>query len=312
MWKRYKKMRYAAGGIDWREIGYVLAKRLAQHDYDVEIIATGMDMSMINPGLVSEGKADFGIDRNWVINWAIKGFEPFEKKMDNLRGVATIPSLNSYTIGVTPVLRADLGINSYKELVEKRLPLKLKSNHYRMHHSGVEFGQVLKEYGSSWEDLFSWGCRQIIGPDGYVPELDTPEKVIEAMEKGQVDGGWRFPGIWKIAEKIELKFLSLDDGVADRLNKKYGHIIINVRPNVLFEGQEAFTTWGTPGQFIFTREDAPDEFVFTLAKVINENSLELAWCQPGLVGIPGRALANMWGVPMHEGAREYYKSIDWM
>ena len=29
MWKRYNKMRYAAGGIDWREIGYVFGKRMA-------------------------------------------------------------------------------------------------------------------------------------------------------------------------------------------------------------------------------------------------------------------------------------------
>lgn len=311
MWKRYNKMRYAAGGIDWREIGYVLGKRLAR-EYDIEVIATGTDMSIVNPVMVSEGEADFGINRNTVINWAIKGIGPYKEKRDNLRGVATIPSISAYTIGITPVLRADLGVNSYRELVEKKLPLKLKSNHYKMHVHGISFGQVLNEYGSSWEDLFSWGGSQIVGPDGYVPELSSPARVIEAMEKGQIDGGWGIRGIWNVAEKIELKFLSLDVDVADRLNKKYGHLIINVRPNVLFDGQEGFTTWGYPGQFIFTRDDVPDEFVYALAKAINEHSLDIAWCQTGLVGIPGRALVNMWGVPMHDGAREYYRSIGWM
>ena len=311
MWKRYNKMRYAAGGIDWREIGYVFGKRMAS-EYDIEVIATGVDMSMSNPVMVSKDEADFGINRNTVINWAIKGIEPFEEKMVNLRGVATIPSISSYTVGITPLLRADLGIGSYRELVEKKTPLKLKSNHYKMHVHGVSFGQVLKEYGSSWEDLFSWGGSQIVGPDGYVPEFDTPTEVIEAMEKGNLDGGWGIRSLWKVAEKIELKFLSIDDDVADRLEKKYGHLIIRVRPNVLFDGQDGFTTWGYPGQFIFTREDVPDEFVYKLAKTINENSLELAWCQSGLVGIPGRALSNMWGVPMHEGAHKYYESIGWL
>lgn len=312
MWKRYNKFRYAAGGISWRQIGYVLGKNLAQHDYDLDILATGMDMSMLNPAMVSKGEAEIGINRNTVINWAIKGIEPFEEKMDNLRGVATIPSINSYTIGITPVLRADLGINSYQELIEKKPPLKLKSNHYKMHVHGVSFGQVLREYGSSWEELFSWGGSQIVGPDGYVVELNTPEKVVEAMEKGDLDGGWGIRDIWKVAEQIELKVLSINDSVSASLKEKYGHLIIDVHPNVLFDGQEGFTTWGYPGQFIFTHKDVPEDFVYTLAKVINENSLELAWCQRGLVGIPGRALANLWGVPAHPGALEYYKSIGWV
>ncbi len=312
MWKRYNKIRYAAGGIDWREIGYVFGKNLAQYDYDLEILATGVDMSIANPGIVSKGDAEIGINRNTVINWAIKGLGPYKEKMDNLRGVATIPSLSAYTIGITPVLKADLRINSYTDLVEKRHPLKLKSNHYKMHVHGVSFGQVLNEYGSSWEDLFSWGGKQIVGPDGYVPSFSKPEKVIEAMERGELDGGWGIPNIWKVAEKVKLKFLSLDKDVADRLREKFGHLIINVRPNVLFDGQEGFTTWGYPGQFIFTHKDVPDEFIYTLAKVINECSIEISWCQSGLVGVPGRALANMWGIPMHEGAREYYKSIGWI
>lgn len=73
MWKRYNKIRYAAGGISWRQIGYVLGKNLAQHDYDLDILATGMDMSMLNPVMVSKGEAEIGINRNTVINWAIKG-----------------------------------------------------------------------------------------------------------------------------------------------------------------------------------------------------------------------------------------------
>jgi len=312
-WKRFNKVKFAAGGIDWREIGYTIGRRIAQYDYDVEVIATGMDMAMVNPGMVSRGDADFGINRNWVINWAIKGFEPFEEKMNNLRGIATIPSLNTYTKGTTPVLKAELGINSYKELVEKKLPLILKGQHYKMHHSGLEFGHVLNEYGSSWEELFSWGGKQIIGPDGYVPELNTAEQIIDAMKKGELDGGWLIPEIWKVAKEIKLKFLSIDDDkIAERLREKYGYLIIKVQPNVLYDGQESFNTWGYPGQFIFTREEAPDEFAYAVAKVINENSLEIAWCQPGLVGVPGRDLSNMWGVPMHRGAQEYYKSIGWM
>ncbi len=317
--KRYRKIKYAAGGIDWREIGYVLGKRLVQQwnlpprtrGYDVEVLATGSDMSMINPEMVSKGEADFGINRNTVIYWAIKGIEPFKEEMDNLRGVATIPSISSYTIGVTPVLKADLKINSYEELVEKKIPLKLKFYHYKMQVHGVSFGQVLNEYGSSWEEFFSWGGSLITGLDGYVPELSSTEQVIDAMKKGQLDGG-SINEIWKVAEKIQLKILSLNDDVVKKLKDKYNHLIVKVRPNVLYDGQEGFTTWGYPGQLIFTREDVPDEFVYMLAKVINENSIELAWCQPGLVGIPGRALTNMWGIPMHEGAREYYNSIGWM
>jgi TRAP transporter TAXI family solute receptor len=312
MWSRYNKIRYAAGGIDWREIGYVLGKNLAQYDYDVEVLASGTDMSISNPKMVSKGEAEIGINRNVIINWAIKGIEPFKEKLDNLQGVATIPSISSHTFGMAPVLKADLEINSYEDLVEKKYPLKLKSTHYKTHVHGITFGQVLKEYGSSWEELFSWGGKQIVGPDGYVPELNKPEQIIEAMKKGELDGGWGIPGIWKVAEKIKLKFLSLNKEVAENLRQKYGHLIVNVGSNALYEGQEEYVTWGYPGQFIFTHKDVPDDCIFKLAKVINENSIELSWCQPGLVGVPGRMLVNMWGIPMHKGAQKYYKSIGWL
>lgn len=300
-------------GVDWREFGTVIGKHLIQAGFDLVIERTGEDMSVENPRLVSADEAQLGIDRNVMVHQAIEGIGPFGRRHDNLRGIATLPSYTSQTIGITPVLKADLGIGSYEELIESDAGLVLKSNDYRYHNHGIFFGQVLEAYGSSWDELFERGCRQIVGPDGRVPELDTGEKTIEAMERGELDGGWGLREIWKVAREIDLTFLSLSEEAAATLEEVFGHLIVDVRPDVLFAGQEAFTTWGYPGQFIFTHEAVPDDLVYEVARIINEESLEFAWCQPGIVGVPERHLANTWGyAPLHDGARAYYESLGWL
>ena len=85
MLKSWKTIKYTGGwGLDYREIGYVLGKRLIHHHYGIEMIDIGADISITGAELVSKGEADVGITRPPAIKWALKGIAPFKTKLENL------------------------------------------------------------------------------------------------------------------------------------------------------------------------------------------------------------------------------------
>ncbi|MFB3883883.1 MAG: TAXI family TRAP transporter solute-binding subunit [Thermodesulfobacteriota bacterium] len=312
MRKRWKAIKFAGGwGLDYREIGHVLGKRLIHHEYGIEIIEIGTDIAIMGAEIVSRGETDVGITRPPAIKWAIKGIGPYKSKMENLRAVALLPR----DLTVNLAVKAETEIGSWGQLVKKRYPLKVKGTDRKMHIQGVIHSQILQEYGASFEDIEAWGGKLYTGPDGYVPEFDTADKMIKAMREGILDGIFTNSGsdLAKIARSIPLKLVTIESDVAEKLKEKYDHRIVNVLPNTLYPGQDhGFTTIMIGGLLLFTREEVDEAFVNILAKVIHENSLELASCQEGIVGLPGIGLANTWGIPLHEGARKYYRSIGWL
>lgn len=312
MVKRWKTVKFAGGwGLDYREIGYVLGKRLIHHEYGIEIIEIGTDIAIMGAEMVSKGEADLGITRPPAIKWAMKGIAPYKNKMENLRAVALLPR----DLSVNLAVKAEAGIESWGQLVNKRYPLKVKGMDRKMHVQGVIHSQILQEYGASFEDIEAWGGKLYTGPDGYVPEFDTADKMIGAIRKGTLNGVFTSSGadLARIARTIPLKFMTIEDDVAEKLKQRYGHLIINVLQNTLYTGQDQeFTTVMIGGLLLFTREEVDETFVKILAKVIHENSLELASCQEGIVGLPGINLTNTWGIPLHEGAKKYYRSIGWV
>jgi len=312
MLKSWETIKYTGGwGLDYREIGYVLGKRLIHHHYGIEMIDIGTDISITGAELVSKGEADVGITRPPAIKWALEGMAPFKSKLKNLRAVAVLPRFLSVNLAV----KAEAGIESWGQLVKKRYPLKVKGTERRTHIQGVIHSQILNEYGASFEDIESWGGRLYIGPDGYIQEFDTAERMIDAINKGTLDGLFTSKGaeLARINRAIPLKFLTIEDEIAVKLKQKYGHRMIRVLPDTLFPGQDQeFTTVLVGGLLLYTREEVSKVFVRTLARVIHENSLELASCQDGVVGVPGIDLANTWGIPIHEGAKEYYRSQGWL
>jgi len=200
-------------------------------------------------------------------------------------------------LSVNLAVKANAGIASWGQLVKRQYPLKVKGTERKTHVQGVIHTQILKEYGASFEDIETWGGKLHIGPDGYIPEFDTAERMIDAINDGTLDGLFTSKGaeLAKIHRAIPLTFLTIEDNISEILKQKYGHRIIRVLPDTLFPGQnQEFTTVLIGGLLLYTREEVSEVFVKTLAKVIHENSLELASCQDGVVGLPGIDLSNTW------------------
>ena len=310
-----RKLTFASGGGIWRKIGYALGKELVDLGCHLDVYATGNPMSMSNPQLVSEGKADLGITRHCVVDWAMKGMKPYEKKMPNLRAVITLPR----TDWINFIVGSSFGVSTYGELVEKRPPLKIMG-FGREHIVGYIVSQILQEYGADLEDVEKWGGKAYLkgfaGIEGGPTELAGSVSPIDAIKKGLIDAYYgpapRTPVWVKMSMAKPVSFISLEEKVIGRLNQKYGHQHRIVHPSTYPNQERGFTTIEFPGYLIFTRKDLDDELIKNITKAMVENITKFAESGDGLEAQPGIGVARNWGVPLHPGAKEYYESKGWL
>ncbi|MDR0621137.1 MAG: TAXI family TRAP transporter solute-binding subunit [Deltaproteobacteria bacterium] len=256
-----------------------------------------------NPILVGTGKAEMGLSFSVASNWAYNGIVTYQDKpMKNLR--ALLGGLSSpYRIGI--VVDEKLGVNSIEELLEKKPSVRLVTVQ-RGGLGEIMASQILEAYGSSYDDVKSWG--------GKVTHVDLSAAVSQ-MKDGQADMfihnmSFKQPDITEMCLRGGLKFLPVGEKEAKYLSDKYGHM-----PEVYFEVDE-FTgitervrSIGYPTGIIAT-DQMSDEMAYAITKAVCENKDKLVAAhasmnafEPELAG--GTELNGF--IPLHPGSEKYFK-----
>src|SRR5262245_48219288 len=140
-------------GSAWYVYGATMAELLrktlpAGSNIDVKPRAGGVG----NPRLVAKNETPIGFSFTVTNRWAFDGKEAYDQKLDMLRGL--VGGLDTYYL--VAVTSRKLGLNSIKEIKDKKIPIKMVTQPVG---SLGEFAgrQLLRAYGISYADIKAWG-----------------------------------------------------------------------------------------------------------------------------------------------------------
>lgn len=293
--------------------GWILAHLRWQSDPGSTFwIKTGTGYGDNIEALVS-GEVDMTITTPFDVTpkWAIEGTNFFadKKPAPFLRTLGWLPQNDRLVFAI----REDTGITSFKDLRDRKFPLKLASG-FRTPDNLMMWAidRVLEEHGIEVE---AWGGEWL--------EHDFPRICIPFVTNGEANAvineaivvpQWR-----ELVEKVPMRFLPFEPQALEALSTKYGLV-----PGVLAKGYlrvpEDVPCLDWSNWAILVREDMTEEQAYLLTSIMVEQRAELearyrhvpSEIAPMTYPIDPYAMWKGVGAPLHPGAERYYREHGYM
>lgn len=263
---------------------------------------------------VGEGIAQFCVTTPAATaTMGLKGVGLFSKAYPNLRGLFRIPQRDPITLAV----KADLGITSFDEVVQKKIPLRIATGYQDGDDgTGFLFAAFLKAYGTSVQELESWGGK-IVGASTAGPAIGR----IIAGEADAIfhEGAAVASPRWKeLNAKTPMRVLSIREDVINQL-VPYGYRkFAEVLPKGRYPGiTEDVVTIDYSDWIVLADASVPDNIAYLMAKIAAERKSSFESQYPNLLPADTKELGQtasdpktMWkdlGVPLHPGAEKYFR-----
>jgi uncharacterized protein len=249
-----------------------------------------------------KGPIDFGVTGAEFLEWAYMGTHDFAKDpgtpQKQLRMIANIGEATFLVVAV----KADSGITDLRQIVEKRIPVKLVAATYT---GGSIVPEVLNYYSLTEDRLKSFGGT-------FATRLaPQAEGNVFIGFAGVATGPREFSLINEAAQKYDLQYLGISPDLKAKLVKQFNLEERNM-PLGLFRGvNQPVPTVARMGTVIYGRTDMPDAFAYTLAKAMDEHQDLLAWTHMNW-SYNRHTVWRAFDVPVHPGAARYYKEMGYM
>ena len=151
-------------------------------------------------------------------------------------------------------------------------------------------------------------------PDDIRAEYISFSDSAELLANGQIDGAWIMSGTPAPAVSQALssgcRLLSIDEDTIENLKADYPWYVTYMIPAGTYPNQKEDITTTAIKMVLFCTADLDDETAYLLTKTLWENIGELGDSQSNLRGLtPQQAVLDIAGLPLHEGARQYYSEI---
>lgn len=257
---------------------------------DIKITVDPVTSAVISAKMIARGDADFGIVRNDIAFYALKGAMPlFDKPVPNIRGVASL-----YTEYVQIMARKDAKIASIQDLKGKRVSVGPRGS--AEEQSTL---QILEAYGMRFEDL------------AKVKWLTVGQSA-SSLIKNEIDAffyviGIGYGPIKAAASKIQTVIVPIDDAHAEILIKNYPYYVKNnVLPGI-YKGIDNPVPALSIMTMVATKSNLNDNIVYQITKAMFEDTKSMGWAHGyGKQVKLKNALVGM-SVPLHPGAKKFYK-----
>ena len=287
----------SAGGV-WSVITEGVAESIRRGIPDAQL-TTEPGKDGPNQVMVSKNEVQFAVTYDATNYSAFKGMEPYKKSFPNLRTAAVLNPTGAFQFFIDE----KTGIKSFKELAEKKYPLRVSANRQGtlMHLSGEK---VLEAYGVTVENLLKWG-----GKVHYIPS----SQALDLWDAGQLDAAQevaQFPisSFLEHGQKHKLRLLSIDKEMLPELGQKLGMMPFTIPAKTYPFQTEDCVTLNTK-LILLTSADLSDQIVYDVVKAINDNLDYLHKVHANLKELTPKIMANDVMVELHPGAAKYYKEI---
>ncbi len=244
------------------------------------------------------GPLDFGATGSQFLWWAYQGTHDFaddpEGPRTHLRLVANIQTPSYILVAV----RADSGITDFGQVKDSRLPVRI-----HVHSQSRAIAPAILDYYSVTEAAIEvFGGR-------FGGIANDPESLDVIIGFGSPSG--EYPTWREVNQRLDLRYLELASDLRTRLAEDFD-LEEGPVPVGLFRGVDrAVPTVVRTGTVIYGRNDMPDDFAYTLARALDEQQHLLQWVNVSYSYNPHRVW-QAFGVPLHPGARRYYRERGYM
>ena len=251
-----------------------------------------------NPIAIKQKNIDIGLAYTTNLWAAHNGKLEYEEPIENIRGMAKL--------GMADVIHCFMlsraGINSIKEIAEKKTRLKLDTSTLGLSGElGVK--RMLELHGITYDDIKSWG--------GSVTHSSYQEAT-DRLRDGHIDGFFNIEVVGKplwteLTQSVDATLLTQEEEALVQLVEKYGYDRA-VIPAGTYKGQEKDIATTSQEPVLVVDKDMDEELVYILTKLLFEHKDYLVTTYATFKyldindAIPAQA-------PLHPGAERYYKEV---
>jgi TRAP-type uncharacterized transport system substrate-binding protein len=252
--------------------------------------------------LVARGEMQLAISNPAMyLALAVRGAGPYKKPIP-LRAITIIPSPDQLAFAVTE----RTGVNSLREIRERRLPLRVSLRGQRDHALHPVVNEVLAAAGFSLDDVISWG-----GQVRYDDGLPMKGNRFGAMQRGEVDmivdeavRGWA-----NAALDAGMRILPLDETMLIQLEA------LGLRRAVMLQARYPklpadLPTLDFSGFAVYTHADVPDAVVTSICAALEARKDRIGWQEPGPLPLELMCRDSADGpltIPLHPAAEKFWR-----
>ena len=286
-----KFINIATGGTagTYYPIGGAIADIIKRDVKGIDANAQSTGASVANINMLNDKQVDMAIVQNDIAYYALNGTEMFEKKIENLRGIASL-----YPETCQFVTLEGSGINSINDLRGKRVAVGAQG-------SGVEGNvrQILKVYGMTYDDIS--------------PQFLSFAEAAAALKDGTVDvacltAGYPTTSVQDIASQKQIRLIPLDSAKIDNLIADYPFYTRTTIPANTYQGFSAEVPTVSVMAILVANDKMDAQVGYDITKAIFSNTDKLAAAHSAAKAInKDTALNGMNFIRMNEGAEKFFK-----
>jgi len=250
--------------------------------------STGASVANIN--LLKEKKADIIFVQNDITYYAANGVELFEDKYEDIRGLAIL-----YPETIQLVTLENKGINSIADLKGKRVAVGAAG-------SGAEANarQILNAAGITYDDITAQ----------YLSFAEAANN----LKDGNVDAAFLTAGfptaaVTDIAAQHDVKLVSFEDSLIEKLTTDYPYYTKNVIPANTYSGEDEDIQTVAVQAMLAVTSDMDEELAYNLVKSMYDNldRVKAAHTVGELIK-PETGTEGM-SIELHPGAQKYFDEL---
>lgn len=291
---RHLTLAVASTGGTFYALGEAIAE-VIRRDTDIDVSVTASHVAA-NSARVGRGDVDLALAFSTNTLAALRGKPPFGRAYPEVRALARL-----YDGYYHFVIARRTGISAFREIRERRFPLRVSTNTVGS-PMDVSTAQIFLLHGMSFDELRAWG--------GEVLYLSST-RAQELLADGQLDaivttGPIPVRAIQMTHVSQEVDVLPLSPGEIARLNEEYGASRATI-PAHTYQGQPHDLPTVTESVLLIASARLPDATAFEIGRALERRRSRLAQVYGILAGVTAAYLAETGAVPLHDGARAYYR-----
>ena len=281
----------ATGGTagTYYPIGGAIADVLTKNIEGMNASAQSTGASVANINMLKEGEVQLAIVQNDITYYAVNGIDMFDKKVDNLRAIASL-----YPETCQFVTLATSDIRSIADLKGKKVAVGAAG-------SGVEANvrQILKAYGLSYDDIdeqflsFAEGASAL--KDG-------------AVDVACLTAGYPTSSVQDVASMHKIRLIPLTNDKIDQLIAEYPFYTKTIIPAGTYQGFDEDIQTVSVMAILVANDKVSDDQGYSITKAIFDNLGTISASHSAAKNITKETATNgLDFMPMNKGADKFYK-----
>lgn len=253
--------------------------------------------SVTNIEQVNSGEAQMGHTMGDLVFAAECGLDPFEGGRPHVKTIANVMDFEFQF-----VVDKKTGITSFKELKEKKYPLRLIPG-VKGYSGELATQRVLEAYGITYQDIESWGGEVLFvaWSDGVALLQDGHADAFTALSSTPT------PNVTEITLTKDVTILPVEEEILQKLYEEYGYGYGEIVAGT-YKGLDKTIPAVVSPMVLIARDDIPDETIeFILELIMSEEGIQhlSSVHQKFSLLTPERAIKFLFQI--HPGAERFYK-----